>query len=279
MSASGAEAFTSDLTVSEFALLHAEGIRPLRQVMGSSIFQRGWQGLPAGVGSGWGGRSGRMWTSELTQVSGAYNASREHALSRLRQEAVQAGADAVVGVLVRTGRDPFGEVGTVEFTAIGTAVRLPPALRTPEPVITDLSGPDYVKLAAAGYRPVGVVGVTTVVYVASSARQAWVLASGNSIFSVAGQANQELTDFTEGFYQAREIALGHLNRQASGLGAHGIVGVSIRQEMAPYEYDAGGRQQRDLIVTLHLLGTAITEGHEPVRPVRVAPVIPVSARL
>lgn len=266
--------FTSDLTVSEFALLHGEGIRPLTQVMGSSIFQRGWQALPGQLAYGRGGARGEAWTRELTEVSDAYNGARERALGRLVQEARLAGADAVVGVVVRAGRDAFGEPGTVEFTAVGTAVRLPEALRTGEPVISDLSGPDYVKLAAAGYRPVGVVGNTTVVYIASGARQSWVLAAGNGIFSVAGQANQELGDFTRGFYEARELALGHLNRQARRLGAHGIVGVQIEQELHPYEYDTGGgRVQHDLVITLHLLGTAITEGHPSRHPARVAPVL------
>ena len=39
----GGGLFTSDLSVGEFALLRAIGLRPLAQVMGSSIYHVGWQ--------------------------------------------------------------------------------------------------------------------------------------------------------------------------------------------------------------------------------------------
>ena len=38
--------FTSDLSVDEFALVHALGLRPISQVMGSSIYHVGWQQRP-----------------------------------------------------------------------------------------------------------------------------------------------------------------------------------------------------------------------------------------
>lgn len=275
--------FTSDLSVNEFTLLRRLGIQPLTQVMGSSIFQHGWQALPrdtwygysrgrqgmfGGLSRGnWGyGGDGRAWSRELDYISDAYNGARARALARLHAEAELAGADAVVGVRVqRTGRE-FAGGDSVEFTAVGTAVRLPRELRPPHVVISDLSGQEYVQLAAAGCRPVGVVAVSTVVYVASSYQQSWVLASGNSFFSMAGRANQELPDFSQGFYDARELALGHLSGQADALGAHGIVGVELEQSIRAREYDdAAENQHHDMIVFIHLLGTAITDGHPPLK--------------
>src|SRR5699024_9322855 len=108
---------------------------------------------------------------------------------------------------------------------------------TERPVITDLSGQAYWQLAQAGYRPVGVVGITTVMYVASSWSDGQVLRSGNSLFSMAGRANQELRDFTRGFYEAREVAMSHLNVQAGRLGANGIVGVQIDEHTREREYE------------------------------------------
>jgi uncharacterized protein YbjQ (UPF0145 family) len=283
--------FTSDLSVNEFALLHGQGIELITQVMGSSIFQHGWQNLPydtwygynrgrrgmfGSMGAGnWGyGGDGGAWTRELTYLSDAYNGARTRALHRLRSEAELAGADAVVGVRINRSGHDFAGADTIEFTAVGTAVRVPAELRTGHVVITDLSGQEYIQLAGAGYRPVGVVGMTTVMYVASGAGQSWVLSSGNNFFSVAGRANQELRDFTQGFYEAREVAMSHLNTQASQLGAHGIVGVSIDQHMREREYDdANENSHHDLVVFIHLLGTGITEGHAPLRPPQVTTVI------
>jgi hypothetical protein len=141
--------FSSSLSVNEFGLLHRLGIRPLVQVMGASVFQHGWRNLPRDVWSNVAGNSPRMfgglgglsglggagrdsgaWSSEWRQISDPFNDARERAVGRLRLEAEAAGADAVLGVrLRRTGRAFAGE-GTVEFTAVGTAVRLPEALRT-----------------------------------------------------------------------------------------------------------------------------------------------------
>ena len=281
--------FTSDLSVNEFALVHRAGIEPLTQVMGSSIFKIGWRNLPQDTwygmrrgGAGWGtfggaGGGGAAWTAELESLSDAYNGARQRALDRLEQEAQLAGADAVVAVRLRTGGHAWADSDTTEFTAVGTAVRLPPELRTERPVITDLSGQEYWQLAQAGFRPVGVVGITTVMYVASSWADGQVLRSGNSLFSMAGRANQELGDFTRGFYEAREVAMSHLNVQANRLGAHGIVGVQIDEHTREREYeDANDNRHVDLIVTIHLLGTAITEGHRALGAPAVTTVMPLT---
>lgn len=261
--AGGSSLWTSDLSVDEHALLHREGIVPLTQVMGSSIFQHGWQNLPYGQrGWAWGGRG---FVEELTSISDAFNGARERALSRLLEEARLAGADAVVAVRLDSGGHDWAGAGTVELTAIGTAVRLPEALRTGDCVITDLSGQEHVKLARAGYRPVGVVGHTAVTYVAASDAENRIVVSGNSLFSMAGRQNVELGDFTRGFYDTREIAMLAVSRDAQRLGADGIVGVTFAEDLREREYeDSSKRQRKDLIVYVHVLGTAI----------RAAPVAP-----
>jgi uncharacterized protein YbjQ (UPF0145 family) len=270
--------FTSDLSVNEFALLRKEGIVPVTQVMGSSIFKHGWRNLPGGYG-GYGGYRSGAWTAEVTALSDAFNGSRARALDRLTQEATLAGADAVVGVRLNAQGHDWAGAGTVEFTAVGTAVRLPETLKTGAVVITDLSGQEYWQLAQEGVRPVGVVGITTVMYVASGYAQNQILRSGNSFLSLAGRANQEIGDFTQGFYEAREVAMSHLQAQASSLGAHGIVGVQIATEMREREWeDSNDNSHHDLIVNVHLLGTAITEGHPPLQPAgRVMTILPVTA--
>ncbi|HEU5004209.1 MAG TPA: heavy metal-binding domain-containing protein [Actinomycetota bacterium] len=239
--------FTSDLSVAEFALLARVGLRPVSQVMGSSVYHVGWQGMPGsyfGVGRG---------AYELTMLSDAWNQARGLALSRLQQEALHAGADAVVGVRITWGAHDFAP-NSVEMVAVGTAVRTGSAEPSPSPVLTDLSGQEVYNLLSAGFRPVGVVGATTVFYVVPQ----WAtqnLTSGWGSWS----ANAELPDFTQALYTAREVAFGHLGEQARRLGAHGVVGVSIRQDVHTREIDQNGSKRIDLIVQLHVLGTAIIE--------------------
>jgi uncharacterized protein YbjQ (UPF0145 family) len=51
-----------------------------------------------------------------------------------------------------------------------------------------------------------------------------------------------------------------LSQQAHGLHAHGVVGVSIERSHQEIEQDrGGGTRYTDLIIELHVLGTAIVE--------------------
>ena len=253
--------FTSDLSVGEFALVDAIGLRPLAQVMGNSIYHVGWQQRPGAFGMQMGGIS-----QELTVVSQAWNTARQRAFARLEQEAKLVGADAVVGVRLTVGRHDWA-AGAIEYVAVGTAVRSEGAVHPERPALTDLSGQDYWKLWQAGHRPLGVVGASTVHYVVPG----FATQQAQSGFS-ARWVNQELTDFTRGVYDARETALGRMTTEAQKQGAAGVVGVSIAHEIEQRE--AGGR--RDLVVTFHVLGTAIGERSDDGRELQVSPRINLS---
>jgi uncharacterized protein YbjQ (UPF0145 family) len=72
------------------------------------------------------------------------------------------------------------------------------------------------------------------------------------------QPNQELVDFTQGVYAAREMALGRASAQAHDLGGGGLIGVHLDHGIEIREVDGSGNNKReDLIVTFHILGTAI----------------------
>src|SRR5918911_5764227 len=53
--AAGGTAFTSALSVGDFALSKLDGVRPICQVMGSSVYKVGWQNYP--WSGSWGGGS------------------------------------------------------------------------------------------------------------------------------------------------------------------------------------------------------------------------------
>jgi len=234
------QAFTSDISVPEFALIRRHGLEPLTQVMGTSVYHVGWQS----VRSGWWSET----SQELAVLTDAYNDCRRRALGRLQQEAGLAEADAVVGVRITTARYDWGS-DLVEFQAIGTAVRAP-ALRTPlGAALTNLSGQDVALLLDAGYRPVGVVGATSVFY---GQLYTW----GQPIPSGAwGRwGNVEMEGATQTWYHARHRVLEGLEAEAAALGADGIVETDWGQTERPYE---ANDQLIGVTYTLHALATGV----------------------
>jgi uncharacterized protein YbjQ (UPF0145 family) len=229
-------------------------VRPICQVMGSSVYKVGWKNYP--WGSGWGSQP---ITVELETLTYAWNHARWLALTRLLQEAALAGSHAVVDVTFEGKRHDFLS-DEIEIVVNGTAVHLPEGGE--KPVLTDLSLPDYTLLRRAGYRPVGVVASTSVFYIVPS-QQTRRATTGWQRF----QPNQELSDFTQGVYAAREMALTRATRQAQELGAGGMIGVQVEHDIAIREVDNGGKRE-DLIVTFHILGTAIAPAgeHLPIDP-------------
>ncbi|HWX45496.1 MAG TPA: heavy metal-binding domain-containing protein [Solirubrobacteraceae bacterium] len=267
----GALPFSSTLSVGEFALSSKLGLRPVGQVLGASVHQVGYQYLPPE--SSWGGQV----MCELDVVSQAWEETRRRALNRLTEEARQAGADAVVGVSVKSDAHDWAE-GAIDYMVSGTAVRLPESRGAVgsgqtvqrlsprgagHPILSDLSGQEYWQLYQAGYMPAGLVMATAAVFVSPSSgmqMQRWITA----------YQNQELTEFTQGFYTAREIVLDKLSTQAAANRADGIVGVRIDQHAGMESFRVGGygsygsfggagsnQERHGLLITLHAMGTAI----------------------
>src|ERR1700742_4621751 len=202
--------FTSDLSVSEYVLLGEAGFEPLGFVVGSSIYHVGLQ-----VGK-W---KQNMELQVLTQAM--YNA-RELAMARMRAEADHLAADGIVGVRLRMEMYAWGQECR-EFVATGTAVRHQAgqgAHRAPDgrAFTSDLSAQDFFRLLAAGGCPVAFVLGTCVYHIAHQG----VLQS----LRQAGQ-NQEMLQFTQGVYEARELALARMQAEATQARSSGIVGVTV----------------------------------------------------
>ncbi len=203
-------AFTSDLSVSEYVLLGEADFEPLGFVIGSSIYHIGLQVAK------W---SQNQELSVLTQAM--YNA-RELAISRMMAEADLLKADGIVGVQLRMQQYVWGQ-DVLEFIATGTAVRAVSgggAHRTPDghPFTSDLSAQDFFRLLAAGAVPVAFVLGTCVYHIAHQ--------SAMQSLRQAGQ-NQEMVQFTQGIYEARELALSRMQAESTAAQASGIVGVNV----------------------------------------------------
>jgi uncharacterized protein YbjQ (UPF0145 family) len=209
----GAEAggvFTSDLSVSEYALLGEAGFEPLGFVVGSSIYHVGLQ-----VG---------RWSqnAELQTLTQAMYNARELAMARMRAEADHLGADGIVGVSLRLQMYAWGQE-VLEFVATGTAVKAlagEGAHRAPDgrAFTSDLSAQDFFRLLAAGAVPVAFVLGTCVYHIAHQSALQTLRQTGR---------NQEMIQFTQGVYEARELALVRMQTEASQAQASGIVGVNV----------------------------------------------------
>lgn len=236
--------FTSDLSANEHLLSRAAGFEPLGQVMGSAFYGVSLRGTLNRT---------RYSTGELSQFTEAQLSARTLAVARLREEAALLGADGVVGVrLKRNHREWSGR--TVEFTAIGTAVRLGPGLRgrTEEPFTSSLSGQDCWKLHEAGYLPREIAyGVCS--YYIHSDQQARAIARSTS----AAMANQEMVAYTAGVQTARDLAMTRFAGEVRRVSASGAVGVEVDWDCEEIEYEVNDVEYVDLLVHFTAVGTAI----------------------
>jgi uncharacterized protein YbjQ (UPF0145 family) len=219
--------FTSDLSVNEYLLVEDAGYEPLGLVLGTSIYHIGYQR--------------RRWvrSHELEVLSEALYHARELAMHRMQEEAADLGADGIVGVRLEVRG--FAERGhTAEFLAVGTAVRERGATASGRrPFTSDLSGQDFWTLLRTGSRPVGLVMGSCAYAVTFRGPTA---AIGQRL------RNVELPLFTQAMYDARELAMTRMQREAEHLSADGIVGV----ELAEHAHGWGGR-----IIEFFSIGTAI----------------------
>ncbi len=202
--------FTSDLSVSEYVLLGEAGFEPLGFVVGSSIYHVGLQ-----IG---------RWSQnqELQVLSQAMYNARELAMARMQSEADHLGADGIVGVQLRMQMYAWGQ-HVLEFVATGTAVRHlagQGAHRAPDgrAFTSDLSAQDFFRLLAAGAVPVAFVLGTCVYHIAHQSIMQTLRQTGQ---------NQEMVQFTQGVYEARELALSRMQAEATLARSSGIVGVDV----------------------------------------------------
>lgn len=237
--------FSSDLSTNEHLLVRHSGFEPLGQVMGSSFYSSGYSGYFAGA---------YQTTGELSSFTQSQLATRSLAISRLKQEAALLGAQGVVGVRF-TRKTPDWGNQLVEFTAIGTAVRVADrsVARAEEPFTSALSGQEFWKLHQAGFLPTEIAFGVCSFYIHTDNQAAAVL---NNLWG-AGMSNQELVHYTRGFQIARDLAMTRFANEVKRANAQGAVGVEIDWNCEEIEYEMNDRSYVDLLVHFAAIGTAI----------------------
>jgi len=242
----GRPLFSSDLSVNEFVLLHEAGFEPLGLVMGTSMYQIGYQ------------RANWNDNMEMTTLTQAMYHARELAMTRMEEEADILGADGVAGVRLEVIRNAWGQ-SMAEFMAIGTAVKStrPGQWKAPDgrPFTSDLNGQNLWTLLRSGHRPVALVMGTCVYHIAHRTVGQW--------FKQA-LLNVEMTNFTQALYDARELALERMQSEAQDVKAKGVVGVEIEERT--YGWDSHVIEYFAIGTAIAALDGAPSDESQPIEP-------------
>jgi uncharacterized protein YbjQ (UPF0145 family) len=214
--AAGKGAWVATMTPAELLIVRSHGIRPIATVSGTCWFSYG-----------------RSWTEGHAQ-------GWHEALDRLRLEAVAAGANAVVDVRMRTLRHRIGT--SMDFTLIGTAVRLDRLEPSAEPVIATVPALEFVRLLEADIVPVGIAVGARYEWLGyrgfGGAMGGWTTGRYSQGWRLQGQmrswSNQPLIELTDFWEKIRRDAHADLRRaaaaQGNGVLAHTQFGQLIRRE-------------------------------------------------
>jgi uncharacterized protein YbjQ (UPF0145 family) len=183
------------------------GFRPVQFVFGNVAYS-------VGLGGGIIGKFKSLARSEIKEFSDVFNLTRHLALQRICQQAIQCGANAVVGIETRTMRF----MGVHEMMMLGTASHDPrlPAEAAQNPVTSDLTNQEMWNIVNMGYLPLKLV-LGTAVYSLGIV--------GGFTAMLKGFARGEISELTTMIYDAREHAIDLIRREAAAIGADDVVGI------------------------------------------------------
>lgn len=247
-------AFSSGLTVPDFAACLQLGLEPVALVQGFCVMQWGWYGPgssyqrgmnPYAFGSqsagsysetyrcphGYVSAEHRMWGQNLEQpwVEQAWAHGYGTAYSRMIEEATDHGAHGVIGVVDRVAN--VADTGTTEFHFLGTAVTVdggsPPAGGVPWS--TYLAGQRLTKSIEAGFMPVAVVAALASVRVWAYCMTEYYM-EGQVGWGYAGGGPQLVEQVSKAHMASRQLARKHVRQQLAGDELHGArIDVALRE--------------------------------------------------
>ncbi len=247
-------AFSSGLSVPDFAACLDLGLEPVALVQGFCVMQGGWTGPPSGFMRG-------MSPYAAGQTPGAYNesyrcphgfVSNEHrawgqnveqtwveaawaqgygsAYGRMLEEAGTLGAHGIIGVVDRISS--VADTGTTEFHFLGTAVTVvdgpPPSGGVPWS--TYLAGQRLAKSIEAGFMPVAVVGALASVQVWAYCMTEYMMEGSMRWGAPSGPALVE--QISKAHMAARQLARKHVREQLAGDELHGASIDVVTRELS-----------------------------------------------
>ncbi len=231
--AAGRTPWLSTMTPAELLLARSHGVRPVAAVSGTCWYSYAWS-WTEGHAEGW-----------------------HMALDRMRQEAVAAGANAVVDVKLRTVHLP-NTGSSMDYTVMGTAIRVDGLPPSPDPVVATVPAVAFVRLLEAGIVTTGV---------AIGARYDWLTATART-FGTLGR-NGECAELGAFWERIRRQAVADLKRDAGRLG-NGVLAHTHFAQLIKRERDEMPAQ----VLGRHIvLGTAVQCGSHAVVPHAITPVV------
>jgi uncharacterized protein YbjQ (UPF0145 family) len=232
--ASGRSAWVSTMTPAELLIAKTHGVRPIATVSGNCwmkiTFGAQLFGLAQGHAEGW-----------------------QTALARVEQEAIAAGASAVVDLRL-TSEGRHSGLGGVEFSVIGTAVKIAGMAEPKRPVLASVPALEFVRMVDSGVVPTGVaIGVSCDMIGGYGAWGGYGGGYGGGFGSRYGgwanwgasqrigwQAqswfNQPITELTDFWERIRREAISDLHRAASARG-NGVLAHSQKSRLIRIEQD------------------------------------------
>jgi hypothetical protein len=250
------DAFSSGLTVPDFAACLDLGLEPVALVQGFCVMQWGWYGpgsgymrgmSPYAFASGGGGgysetyrcphgyvsAEHRTWGQNLEQpwVEEAWAGGYGAAYGRMMEEATAHGAHGVIGVVDRVAN--VADTGTTEFHFLGTAVTVdggpPPAGGVPWS--TYLAGQRLTKSIEAGFMPVAVVASLASVRVWAYCMTEYLMEGQMGMgWGYASGGPQLVDQVSKAHMAARQLARKHVRQQLAGDELHGAtIDIATRE--------------------------------------------------
>jgi Putative heavy-metal-binding len=266
----GEGAWSSGLSIPDFASCVSLGMEPLGFVQGYAVMQWAWYAgnysnpylQASGLAAPAKGQYGERWNCphgfvgtehriygvnfEQTIVEGQWKQGFGLAFHRMMEEAAELGAHGVIGVVdelrTMTGTNAH------EFVIRGTAVRVPETPVPAQPFSTYLSGQKLAKILEAGYVPVSVVaslGVVQMIGYCITHYQMAGTAAGGWSSSVTGVHPIDQVNRAQG--AARHVAREHARSQLHGDLLHGAT-------LSTWEREIG---EGDLSIHCQIKGTRV----------------------
>lgn len=245
-------AFSSGLTVPDFAACLQMGLEPVGYVQGFCVMQWQWYGMGSPFGTfgmpyatdgrgysetwqcphGFVSAEHRSWGQNFEEpwIESAWSTGFGTAYSRLLEEATSLGAYGVVGV--EDAAERLSDMGVVEFRLRGTAVKLAGAAPPSDlkPWTTYLAGQRLAKLFEAGYAPVAVAAAAASVRVYANCITQY-LTEGSNVTWGTRMAGAEIEQLSNAHTAVRRIAREHVRAQ---LGNDSLHGASMRTNVSEF---------------------------------------------
>jgi uncharacterized protein YbjQ (UPF0145 family) len=230
--ATGKTPWLATMTPVELLTARSHGMQPIAMVSGTCWYHYGFS-----------------WTK-------GHAAGWQTAIKRMQMEAAAAGANAIVDVRMRKISMEFE--ASMDFTVIGTAVRIKDLPPSPNPIVATVDALEFVRLLEADIVPAGI---------AIGAHYEWLNSWNRSLAGQASWYNQPLTQLGHFWESVRRRAMQDLRNSARSMG-NGILAHTHFGQLV----EAGDERNRSYLGRHIVVGTVVDcksmdSFHHAIRPV------------